>query len=76
MVFIDYRKAFDSVKHTKIWEGMKNQEIINKVIRIIKNMYKKREAYKWKWIGRKKHWDPLSPNLFNWLLEEIFRKMD
>ena len=33
MVFIDYRKAFDSVKRAKIWEGMKNQGIPNKVIR-------------------------------------------
>jgi len=26
MVFVDFRKAFDTIKHTKIWEALEKQK--------------------------------------------------
>jgi len=45
MIFVDFRKAFDSIKHVKIWEALKNQGVGGKVIRILRRMYGKAKAY-------------------------------
>ena len=45
MMFVDYKKAFDSVKHEKIWESLSNQGVPGKLVRIIKNVYKEAKAY-------------------------------
>lgn len=84
MLFVDYRKAFDSIKHVKIWEGLKKQGIPMKIIRVLKNVYEKAKAYikidrkgpVFKVTNGIKQGDPMSSNIFNCVLEEIFRQMD
>ena len=85
MMFVDYKKAFDLVKHKKIWESLSNQGVPRKLVRIIKNVYKEAKAYL-KMEGKKgpifriwngvKQGDPMSSSIFNSVLEEVFRKLD
>ena len=44
-LFVDYKKAFDSVKHTKIWQGLGKQGIPKKIIKILREIYGKAKAY-------------------------------
>ncbi len=45
MMFVDFRKAFDMVDHTFLWEALRTQGINWKYINIIKSMYEQAEAY-------------------------------
>lgn len=84
LAFVDYNKAFDSIKHTHIWEALKSQGINPKYIRIIKNIYKEstakiqteRKGLPFRIKKGVRQGDPLSPKLFSAVLEHIFRKMD
>jgi hypothetical protein len=40
VAFIDYRKAFDSLEHTKILDSMEAIDVHQKYIRLIREMYK------------------------------------
>lgn len=42
-MFVDYRKAFDSVRHAKIWEGLNKQGVPKEVINVLKSVYKNAE---------------------------------
>ena len=42
--FIDYAKAFDCVDHNKLWKILKEMEIPNYIICLLKNMYAGQEA--------------------------------
>ncbi len=84
LMFIDYNKAFDMVNHDYLWGALKKQGVEIKIIEVIKTLYEQTTAYikldkkgrEFK-IGRGvRQGDPLSPNLFNSVLEEIFRKMN
>ncbi len=83
LLFIDFHKAFDSVSHMYIWRALKNQGIPDKLIRIIKNIYEESKAYiKMDRTGEVfnikrgvRQGDPLSPNMFNSVLEEIVRNL-
>ena len=44
MVFVDFRKAFDSVKHPKLWETLQRQGF-QKIVRILKEIYGRAKAY-------------------------------
>jgi hypothetical protein len=44
MAFIDYRKTFDSVEHTKIIDSMEAIAIHPKYIRLIPEIYKNSNA--------------------------------
>jgi hypothetical protein len=84
MAFIDYRKAIDSVEHTKIIDSMEAIAVHPKYIRLIREIYKNSNAkfrteiegemFRTKRGVRKG--DPISPKLFTCLLETIFRKLN
>jgi len=84
VLLIDFNKAFDSVKHTFLWQAMANQGVPKKWIEIIAEIYKKSKAHvKTDRIGPTfkigkgvRQGDPLSANLFNCALEEVFRGMN
>ena len=77
MVFIDFRKAFDSIKHVSSLEAITEQGLNAKMVKIVKQMYEKLTAY----IKRDQkgetfrincgvaQGDPLLANLFNTVLE-------
>ncbi|KAI8422947.1 hypothetical protein MSG28_014050 [Choristoneura fumiferana] len=82
--FIDYSKAFDSLNHKFIWMSLKEQGVDEAYIQIIKSIYKKcKSRIKLETKGDQfpinrgvRQGDPLSPKLFNAVLEYIFRKLD
>jgi retron-type reverse transcriptase len=84
MAFIDYRKAFDSVEHTKIIDSMEAIAIHPKYIRLIREVYKNSNAkvrteIKGEMFRTKRgvgQGDSISPKLFTCLLEIIFRKLN
>ena len=42
--FIDYAKAFDSVDHNKLWKILKEMEILDHLICLLRNLYAGQEA--------------------------------
>jgi hypothetical protein len=84
MAFIDYRKAFVSVEHTKTLDSMEAKAVHPKYTRLIREMYKNSNAkvrteiegdmFRTKRGFRQG--DPISPKLFTYLLETIFRKLN
>ena len=83
MVFVDYRKAFDSIKHGNIQEASRKQGVGGKVIRIVRELYRKAKAYvkldkkerEFSVRNGARQGDPLSSSIFNSVLEEVFRKL-
>jgi len=84
MVFVDFQKVFDTISHKFLWRALSNQGIDDKIIDTLKYFYDNAKAYiKLDESGPKfalhrgvKQGDPLSPNLFNALLEEVFRDIN
>lgn len=84
VAFIDYCKAFDSIKHEPLWLALQTQGVENRYIEILKEIYKNSKAVvKLEGKGEPfdirrgvKQGDPISPNLFTALLEYIFRQLD
>lgn len=84
LAFVDYSKAFDSIKHEFMLKSLENQGISEAWRNIIAEMYKNLEAriitdLKGPFFPIEKgvrQGDPLSPPLFSCLLEEIFRKLN
>ena len=84
MAFIDYEKAFDSVKTSAILKAMKNQGIEETYVMVIEDIYKASTAsVRLHKISNKipigkgvRQGDTISPILFIACLEEIFRKLD
>ena len=44
MAFIDYKKAFDSVRHTDLWAVLRKMGVNGSVVNILKNLYSGQEA--------------------------------
>ncbi len=44
-MFIDFNKAFDSVKQRYLWRPTKNQGVEEWTIKTVKNLYKNSKAY-------------------------------
>lgn len=84
LAFVDYNKAFDTLKHGKIWEALEAQGIDNKYIRLIAKIYKNMKAkIKTERIGEYfpikrgvRQGDPMSPKLFSAVLEYVFRCLE
>ncbi|GBP38448.1 Retrovirus-related Pol polyprotein from type-2 retrotransposable element R2DM; Endonuclease [Eumeta japonica] len=83
LAFIDYSKAFDSLKHESVWQSLKEQGIRNAYINIIKNIYRESKAcirlestgdvFP---INRGIRQETHSPKLFTAVLEQMFRKLN
>ena len=44
MAFIDFKRAFDSVRHTAIWEIMKKMDVSVQLISSLRKLYQNQEA--------------------------------
>ena len=80
---LDYKKAFDSVKQTSIWEALREQEVPLLYINLLTKLYDGQQAriqidthsdlFEIK--RGTKQGDPVSPILFISVLEHIMRKV-
>lgn len=85
MLFIDFKRAFDSVKRPKIIRIMKEMKIPEKIIRLVWSTMEKSEAIVSTREGNTETFetnvgirqgDSLSSALFNIVLEHVIRKVD
>ena len=84
LTFIDFEKAFDSVEHQSVMNALRKQGVEEPYVELIKQIYenatsvtmtdKTSESFK---IERGvRQCDPISPKLFNAVLEDIFRRLN
>ncbi|KAI5737636.1 hypothetical protein M8J76_015259 [Diaphorina citri] len=81
--FVDYKKAFDSIKHSAIWDSLKTFGIEPIYIRVLKEIYNNTRAFiSLDRNGRQfniqkgvRQGCPWSADLFNGVLETIFRDL-
>ena len=80
---IDFRKAFDSVEHLAIWKALHAQGVQGRYIDLLQRLYRnqvgritmQRESKQFKITRGTKQGDPMSPSIFNAVLEELFGKL-
>jgi sorting nexin-29 len=79
-VFIDFKGAFDNVKHKKLWSHLDINKISTKIIRIIRKIYETAMIRICTLLGKTElvrlikgllQGDPLSPLLFNIFLNDL-----
>ncbi len=83
MLFIDFQKPFDTINGDWVWKSIIKQGIPIKIVNILKKVYEETDAFIkidrpgpiFPITRRVKQGDPLSPNLFSCVLQEIFRKL-
>ncbi|KAL6731510.1 hypothetical protein Aduo_002365 [Ancylostoma duodenale] len=84
MTFIDYCKAFDSMKHHTVWESLLEQGVEQKYVDVLKDCYSNCTTTFRPFIRPivvpikedVRQGDPISPNLFSAVLESVIRKSD
>ena len=83
MAFIDFRKAFDSVSHTKLWRVLSAMGVHPNSVKLLTNLYNNQQASvriekeltEWFRVGKGVRQGCLvSPVLFNFYSEEIMRE--
>ena len=80
---IDFKKAFDTVEHFGIWEALKSQGVPDNYIAVLMALYAGQvgklisptESRKFKLERGTKQGDPMSPAIFNSVLELVFAKV-
>ncbi|EFO97547.1 hypothetical protein CRE_26029, partial [Caenorhabditis remanei] len=83
MVFIDFKKAFDTIEPTALWESLKTQGIDSVYIKLLKECYNDCSTTITPFYNPVnipitrgvRQGDPISPNLFSACLESAFRRM-
>ena len=83
--FIDYSKAFDCVKHEKLWQTLQEMNFDNKIISLIKSLYEDQQSAVQLENGTTE-WFPvtkgvrqgciLSPHLFSLYTEGMMREVE
>lgn len=85
LAFIDLQKAFDTVPREKVWKGLQEKGINNKIIKVIQDLYKNNTNYiinnNMKSEGFKtemglRQGGGLSPTLFNVHMDGIIKKSE
>ena len=83
--FIDYSKAFDCVKHEKLWQTLQEFNVDKKIISLIKSLYEDQQSAvqlengTTEWlpvIKGVRHGCIISPHLFSLYTEGIMRKVE
>jgi exonuclease III len=80
---VDFEKAFDSVSHESIWEALQAQKVPGEYIEVLQRLYGGQTAQiSADMLSRifplergTKQGDPLSPALFNAVLEHVMRRL-
>ena len=80
---VDFKKAFDTIDHDRLWEALKRQKIPVSYIHLLQKLYDNQTAIvKTDKLSKRftiqrgvKQGDPLSSLLFNALLEDIFQTL-
>ena len=44
LAFIDYKKAFDSVRHSMLWDRLSRMGVSNTVVDLTRKLYSRQEA--------------------------------
>jgi hypothetical protein len=81
MCAVDFQKAFDTVEHGALWQALREQGVDPCYVRILKTLYKdqsgrvcgKVKSKPFKICRGTKQGDPLSPMLFNAVLESVIK---
>ena len=81
VVAIDYQKAFDSFSHTALWSALKDHDVPHVYINALQRLYKCQtgavlageSSREFPILRGSRQGDPISPILFNAILEKIMR---
>lgn len=83
MCALDFRKAFDTIEHFAIWKALKEQAVPNTYVATLRNLYSKQvrkvitptTSREFRLGSGAKQGDPMSPALFNAVLEDLFNRI-